>query len=146
MKKMGFPWWLSSNEPACQWRSYGFDPWIGKVPWRREWQPTLVFLPGKSHGQRKLVIYRPWGCKRAGHNWVTKTTTTTYKFIHKVLVQCYIFFLKFKLFVKHKGCGQGSSRWNASSMEAKEQRLLQAKFQPICPPPKIWKLKGNNNI
>ena len=40
-----------------------FDPWVGKIPWRRTWQPTLVFWPGKSHGQRSLAGYRPWGCK-----------------------------------------------------------------------------------
>ena len=33
----------------------GFDPWVGKIPWRRKWQPTPVLLPGKSHGQRRLV-------------------------------------------------------------------------------------------
>ena len=37
------------------------DAWVGKIPWRRKWQPTLVFLPGKSHGQRSLLGYRPWG-------------------------------------------------------------------------------------
>ena len=40
-----------------------FDPWVGEVPWRRTWQPTLVFLPGKSHGQRHQVGYSPWGCR-----------------------------------------------------------------------------------
>ena len=35
-----------------------------KVPWRRKWQPTPVFLPGKSHGQRRLAGYSPWGRKR----------------------------------------------------------------------------------
>ena len=40
-----------------------FDPWVGKIPWRRAWLPTPVLLPGKSHGQRSLVGYRPWGCK-----------------------------------------------------------------------------------
>ena len=40
-----------------------FDPWFGKIPWRREWQPTPEFLPGKSHGQRSLVGYNPWGHK-----------------------------------------------------------------------------------
>ena len=40
-----------------------FDPWIGKIPWRRKWQPTPVLLPGKSHGQRSLVGYCPWGRK-----------------------------------------------------------------------------------
>ena len=37
----------------------GFDPWIGKIPWRRKWQPTPVYLPGESHGQRILVDYSP---------------------------------------------------------------------------------------
>ena len=39
----------------------GFDPWVGKVPWRRVWQSTPIFLPGESHGQRSLVGYSPWG-------------------------------------------------------------------------------------
>ena len=42
---------------------HGFDSWIGKIPWRRKWQPTPVFLPGESHGQRKLAGYSPWGRK-----------------------------------------------------------------------------------
>ena len=40
-----------------------FNPWIGKIPWRRDLHPTPAFLPGKSHGQRSLVGYSPWGCK-----------------------------------------------------------------------------------
>ena len=36
-----------------------FDPWVGKIPWRRAWQPTPVFLPGASHGQRSLAGYSP---------------------------------------------------------------------------------------
>ena len=49
------------NLPAKQetWEMW-FDPWIGKIPWRRKWQPISVFLPGKSHGQRIPVIYSPW--------------------------------------------------------------------------------------
>ena len=39
-----------------------FDPWVRKTPWRRKWQPTPVFLPGESHGQRSLAGYNPWGC------------------------------------------------------------------------------------
>ena len=42
-----------------------FDPWVGKIPWRRAWQPTPVFLPGDSHGQRSPVGYSPWGCKES---------------------------------------------------------------------------------
>ena len=37
----------------------GCDPWVGKIPWRRAWQPTPVFLPGEPHGQRSLVGYSP---------------------------------------------------------------------------------------
>ena len=40
-----------------------FDPWVGKIPWRRKWQPTPVFLLGKSHEQRSLMGYGLWGCK-----------------------------------------------------------------------------------
>ena len=47
-------------------RRPGFDPWVGKIPWRREWQPTPVFLSGKFHGQRSPVGYNPWGCKESG--------------------------------------------------------------------------------
>ena len=49
-----------------------FDPWVGKIPWRRKWQPTPVFLPGKSHGQRSLVGYSPGGRKGIEHGLVTK--------------------------------------------------------------------------
>ena len=52
------------NLPANSLR-HGFDPWDGKIPWRREWQPTLVFLPGKSHGWRSLVGYSPQGRKES---------------------------------------------------------------------------------
>ena len=41
----------------------GSIPWVGKIPWRRKWQPTLIFLPGKFHGQRSLAGYNPWGGK-----------------------------------------------------------------------------------
>ena len=44
----------------------GFDPWVGKILWRRKWQPTPVLLPGKSHGQRSLVGYNLWGRKESG--------------------------------------------------------------------------------
>ena len=62
---MGLPWRLSGKEPACQSRRLRFDPWVGKIPWRRKWQPTPVHLPGKSHGQRSLVGYSPQGHKES---------------------------------------------------------------------------------
>ena len=60
MYKRDFPSGFRSKEPACQrrrHRRHGFNPWVGKIPWRRKWQPTPVFLPGESHGQRSLVGY-----------------------------------------------------------------------------------------
>ena len=53
-----------------------FDPWVGKIPWRRQWQPTPVFLPGKFHGWRSLVGYGPWGHKTVRHHSSDWTTTT----------------------------------------------------------------------
>ena len=58
----------SLNLPAMQ---IGFDPWVGKIPWRRKWQPTPVFLPGESHGQRSLVGYSPWGPRESDTTEVT---------------------------------------------------------------------------
>jgi len=61
---MGFPVGsVIKNLPlsVCQCRRCGFDPWFNKIPWRRKWQPTSVFLPGKFHGWRSLVSYSPWG-------------------------------------------------------------------------------------
>ena len=46
---VGLPWWLSGKESACQYRGHVFNPWVRKIPWRSKWQPTPVFLPGKSH-------------------------------------------------------------------------------------------------
>ena len=60
---MGIPWWLSGKESACQYRRCEFNPWVRKIPWRKKWKPTPLFLPGKSHGQMSLVGYSPWDCK-----------------------------------------------------------------------------------
>ena len=70
----GFPGSASGKEPACQCKRCkrrGFDPWVRKIPWRRAWQPTPVFLPGESHGQRSLAGYSPWGCKESDTTEVT---------------------------------------------------------------------------
>ena len=58
----GFPGSNSGRESACQCRKrkrLRFDLWVRKIPWRRAWQPTQVFLPGESHGQRSLESYNP---------------------------------------------------------------------------------------
>ena len=51
-----------------QCRRLGLDPWARNVPWRREWQPNPVFMPGESHGQRSPAGYSPWGHKELGMN------------------------------------------------------------------------------
>ena len=69
-----FPDDTSGKEPSCQCRGpkrRGFKPWVGKTTWRREWQPTPVFLPGKPHGQRSLAGYSPWGRKELDTTEVT---------------------------------------------------------------------------
>ena len=67
----GFPGGTSDKKKiACQCRrhkKHKFDPWVGKIPWSRKWQPTPLFLPRKFHGQRSPVGYSPWGV--VGHYW-----------------------------------------------------------------------------
>ena len=70
--------WHSGKESTSQCRRHRrcrFDPWVGKIPWKRKWQSTPVFLPGKFPGQRSLVHCSPWGC-RVRHNWVIEHTVT----------------------------------------------------------------------
>ena len=71
---MGFPGGTSGKELACQRRRHkrcGFNPWVGKILWRRAWQHTKVFLPGESHGQRSLAGYSPAGHKKSDTTKVT---------------------------------------------------------------------------
>ena len=68
IESLGFPGDASGKEPACQCRDIKrcrFDPWVGKMPWRRAWQPIPVFLPGESHRQRSLAGYSPWSHKKS---------------------------------------------------------------------------------
>ena len=60
-----------SYRVCLQCRRPGFDPWVGKIPWRRKWQPTPVLLPRKCHGRRSLVSM---GLQRVGHDWATSST------------------------------------------------------------------------
>ena len=56
---------MVKNPPARARDRRVSDPWVGKIPWRRAWQPTPVLLPGESHGQKSLVGYSPWGRKES---------------------------------------------------------------------------------
>ena len=57
--------WLTGKESTCLRRTHRFDPWLRKIPLNRKWQPTPVFMLGKSHGQRSLAGYSPWGPKES---------------------------------------------------------------------------------
>ena len=94
------PRWLRGKESTCQCRMHrrcGFSPWVGKISWRRKWQPTPVFLPEKSHGQRSLEGCSPWLC-RVGHAWAaehahtdTHTDTHTHtQFFSNLSFMCYL--------------------------------------------------------
>ncbi|CAN0569506.1 unnamed protein product [Rangifer tarandus platyrhynchus] len=61
------PWWLSGEESNCHYGRCGFNPWVGKISWRRKWQPTPVFLPGEFHGR---------GAWQATVHGVTESTHT----------------------------------------------------------------------
>ena len=63
--QIGLPWWLKWQRIRLQCKRPRFDPWVRKIPWRREWLPTPVILPGESHGQRSLGGYSPWGHKES---------------------------------------------------------------------------------
>ena len=73
-----FPSDTRGKEPICQWRRHRlkFDCWVRTIPWRRAQQPTPVFLPGESHGQRSLVGYSPWGCKQSDTTEATQHACT----------------------------------------------------------------------
>ena len=93
----GFPGGTGGKELARQCRRrkrQRFNPCIGKIPWRRAWQPTPVFLPGESHGQRNLAGYNPWGRKESDTTeWLTHTarahTHTGVAFVVVVIICIY---------------------------------------------------------
>ena len=88
---VGLPGWLSGKECTWQCRRHwrpGFNPCVRKSPWRWEWQPTPVFLPGKSCGQRSLAIYNPYGFKELDRTWWLSLHTCE---IYKINVLIYFF-------------------------------------------------------
>ena len=92
---LGLPSGASGKESACQCRRlkrWGFDPWVGKIPWRRAWQPTPVFLSGESHKQMSLEGYSPQGFKE------TQLKQLSMSLIHCIikLISLYISYISIK--------------------------------------------------
>ena len=86
----GLAWWLSGKKSGCQCRGFGFNSWVGKIPWSRKWQPTPVFLPGKFHGQRSQVpgLHSTEPQQRVRFNWYMSTSlvlSTLKVLIHLIL-------------------------------------------------------------
>ena len=69
--QLGFPGGSDGKRICLQRRRPGFNPWVRKIPWRSEWLPTPLFLPGEFHGQRSLAGYSPWYHKK----WESPTST-----------------------------------------------------------------------
>ena len=91
---LSLPWWLRQRRIYLQCRRPRFDPRVRKIPWRREWQLTPVFLPGESHKQESLM--GSIRSQRVGHDWATNTLT----FTHSLLWvsgkrHIYIFFISY---------------------------------------------------
>ena len=77
----GFPGGASGKGPTCHFRRCkrcGFDPWVGKISWRRAWQSTPVLFPGESHVQSTLVSYGPQGCTELVMTEATQHTHTVF--------------------------------------------------------------------
>ena len=89
----GFPG-TSGKEHACQCRRHkwlGFDPWVGKIPWRKAWQPTPAFLPGESNGQRRLAA-TVHGIAKSRHDWSDLANIAIIKTLKSILfLRCYLF-------------------------------------------------------
>ena len=85
MSFWGLPGDSVVKNPPTNAGNVGSIPRLSKMPQRKKWQPTPVFLPAKSHEQKSLVGYHPWGLKRVGHNLVTKRTKhTIYRYFQDV--------------------------------------------------------------
>ena len=88
----------------------GSIPGFGKIPWRRKWQPTPVFFPGKSHGQRNLVGYSPRGSQRVRHDWGTSLSFFLYTHIHTRTHVCIFLGSQVVLLLKNPPLNTGNIR------------------------------------
>ena len=137
------PRWYISKESTCQCRRHnrsGFDPWVGKVPWRRKWQSTLVFLPGEfwqysclENGQsvhwRMDSPYVQWTCpQRVGHDW--SELACTWKILKGMGIPDHLTCLLINLYAGKEATiktGHGTTDWFKI-----EKAICQGCMSPPC--------------
>ena len=110
------------------------DPWIGKILWRRAWQPTPVFLPEESHRQRRLAGYSPWGHKESD---MTEQLTLHYPSKQHWFYKPLIFFCSWVLLEAEADMVLGETAVFLLLMKNKKRRLLNwvgKAFRPWCWP------------
>ena len=95
---MGLPWWLRRWRIRLQFGRPGFDSWAGKVPWRRAWQLTAVFLPGESPRTEEPGGLPSIGLQRVEHDWAAKHIILIFMYLHRVLAACRIFIAASRIF------------------------------------------------
>ena len=101
---VGFPGGAAVKNPPANvgdTGDVGLIPSLGKIPWRTKWQPTPIFLPGKSHGQRSLAYYSPWGCTRLSDRTHTHTHASFFVFYSVLSLSMLSITNIFPIFKKH---------------------------------------------
>ena len=109
----GFPGGPGGEECTSQCRRHKrheFDSWVGKIPWRRKWQPTPVFLPGESHGQKSLAGYNAWGCKESD---TIEATEHTFIYLIGLAAACRILVAACGIQLPNPGLNLGPLYWES---------------------------------
>ena len=109
---------------CLQCRRPGFDPWVAKIPWRRKWQPTPVFLPGKSHGWRSLVGYSPWGHKESDTTERLHFTSLHYSYLYSLAFLTFLFSNKCMAYLVTQYFLKFSSDWPDSKVNKWKDQML----------------------
>ena len=124
---MGYPGGANGTEFACQCRRckwHGFDPWVGNILWRRKWQSTLVFLPGKFHGQRSLAGYSPRVCVLSHFNRVQLFVTLWTKDSQAPLSLGSEYWLEWVSMPFTRGSSQSSDQTHVSYVSCIDRQVL----------------------
>ena len=142
----GFPGGTSGKEPTCQCRKHrrcSFDPWIKKIPWGRAWQPTPVFLPGESHGQRNLAGYSPQGHKELDRSDLACTFRKDNHPASWIFLRAAEMIYKTSLLIRFKGQQHPESMFlQMNILGESDMECLGIVTQP-CHPPRLRKCNSS---